>query len=114
MDPTFSAAIPFNAAADFYIDSYERFLTAFSDPYYIEVIEPDERNFVDKGQLDKDQSDEGGEGLAGKKTVVRAMSTLGYCRSMIRDGKAAVEVEDRVWDNFTQYQQNQVKEAERD
>jgi hypothetical protein len=32
----------------FVVLSLQQFTNAFSDPYYLEVIEPDERNFVDK------------------------------------------------------------------
>jgi hypothetical protein len=95
MDPAFASSIEFDSAADWYIHSYEAYLAAYADPYYVEVIEPDEKNFVDKGQLD------GPDG--GKKTVVRAVSTLGVCRSMIKDGKPVVAVKEEIWDTFKQY-----------
>ena len=43
----------------------------------MEVIEPDEWNFIDKS----------GESNGGRATVV---STLGVCRDIIRDGKTLV------------------------
>jgi EthD domain len=85
MDPAFSATIDFDAAADWLVESYEGYLAAYTDPYYINTIEPDERNFVDK---------------EGKTTIVRAMSTLGFCRSMIKDGKPSVPVSDEIWAKF--------------
>jgi hypothetical protein len=97
MDPAFATSIEFDSAAMWSVESYDAYLKAYADPYYVNVIEPDEHNFVDKGQLD-------GQGAGtGKKTVVRAVSTLGVCRSMIKDGKAAVAVEDGIWHTFKQY-----------
>ena len=89
MDPAFSGSIDYNAAADFYVESYERFFASYQDPYYLNVIEPDEQKFVDKGQVD-----------GGKKTVVRAMSTLGTAKSMIKDGKETVQVKSEIWENW--------------
>jgi hypothetical protein len=100
MDEAFAAPIEYDAAADWYIESYEKYLAAYADPYYINVIEPDENNFVNKGQLDGT--------IRGTKTVVRAITTLGVYRSMIQDGKASVEVKDEIWTNFKEYH---VKEA---
>ena len=96
MDPNFNTSIDFDAAAIWYIESYDRYLAAYQDPYYLTVIEPDERNFVDKGQLSGQEP--------GKKTVVRAMSTLGVPRSMIKDGKASVDVNDGIWAKFKEFQ----------
>jgi hypothetical protein len=101
MDPAFATTIQFDAAADWYVESYEAYLAAYADPYYVEVIEPDEHNFVDKGQLAN-----GSE--AGKKTVIRAVSTLGHCRSMIKDGKPSVAVTGDIWENFQRYKANQI------
>lgn len=95
MDEAFATTVEFDAAVDWYVESYEAYLAAYTDPYYVEVIAPDEDNFVDKGQLDGPD--------AGKKTVVRAVSTLGYCRSMIAEGKPLVPVKDEIWDKFKAY-----------
>lgn len=96
IEPSFSEAIEYDAAADWYVESYESYQAAYKDPYYIDIIEPDEQNFVDKGQVAK-------PGNEGKKTVITAMSTLGYCRSMIKDGKPAVEVKDEIWEKFKEF-----------
>jgi len=40
--------IEFDGIAMFLVPSLKRFTDGFLDPYYIEVIEPDERNFLDK------------------------------------------------------------------
>jgi hypothetical protein len=95
MDPAFATSIAFDSAADWYVESYEAYLAAYADPYYVEVIEPDEHNFVDKGQLDSAESV--------TKTVVRAVSTLGVCRSMIKDGKPSVEIKEEIWNTFKDY-----------
>jgi hypothetical protein len=41
----------FDGIAVFVVPSLEHFNNAFNDPYYIEVIEPDEKKFVDKEGL---------------------------------------------------------------
>lgn len=40
--------IEFDGIAMFLVPSLKQFTDAFNDPYYIEVIEPDERQFLDK------------------------------------------------------------------
>lgn len=40
--------IEFDGIAMFLVPSLKQFTDAFSDPYYIEVIEPDERKMLDK------------------------------------------------------------------
>lgn len=52
-------------------------MAAFKDPYYINVIEIDERNFVDKG-------------AAGSTAIVGAVGTLGFCKDVILGGKSMV------------------------
>jgi hypothetical protein len=72
----FSGSLDFDGAADWYTNSYERYLAAFNDEYYRTVIEPDEWNFVDKGDLKE-----------GRREVVRACSTMGVNRTLIKSGK---------------------------
>ncbi|KAL1891025.1 hypothetical protein Sste5346_007847 [Sporothrix stenoceras] len=91
MDPVFASGIEFDAAADFYVKSYDDYLAAYKDPYYLAVIEPDEHNFVDKSRPE------------GQTTVVRAMSTLGQCRYMIRDGQPVVDVSDEIWARWHEF-----------
>jgi hypothetical protein len=38
----------FDGIAVFVVESLQQFTDAFNDPYYLEVIEPDEKEFVDK------------------------------------------------------------------
>jgi hypothetical protein len=95
MDPAFSAGVNFDAAAVWHVKSYDAYVAAYKDPYYIDVIEPDEQNFVDKGQMDGKNP--------GKVTVVRAMSTIGVYRYIIKDGKPAVDVSDDIWEKFNSY-----------
>ncbi len=87
----FKTIIDYDAAADLYVENYESYINAFSDPYYLNVIEPDEQKFVDKGQLGQ---------APGKKTVVRALTTVGINRSIIKDGKPAMQVDDEIWAKF--------------
>ncbi|CAK7210693.1 hypothetical protein SEUCBS140593_000917 [Sporothrix eucalyptigena] len=94
MDPAFSMPIDFDAAADFYVKSYEDYLKAYSDPYYLAVIEPDEQNFVDKGQC-------GGPDT--RTTVVRAMTTVGQCRYILRDGQPVVDVSEAIWARWHEF-----------
>lgn len=41
----------FDGCALFEIQSFEQFARAFDDKYYINVIEPDERKFIDKKKV---------------------------------------------------------------
>lgn len=43
-----TTAVEFDGIAMFLVPSLEQFTVAFQDPYYLEVIEPDEREFLDK------------------------------------------------------------------
>lgn len=96
MDEDFAATLEFDAAVDWYVESVEGYLAAYADPYYVNVIEPDEHNFIDK---------DGASGSGpGKKTVIRAISTCGFCRSMIKDGTAAIPVAGDIWQKFNEYQ----------
>lgn len=45
--------IQFDGIAMFLISSLEKFVAAFKDPYYINVIEPDERELIDKDGVGK-------------------------------------------------------------
>jgi hypothetical protein len=38
----------FDGIAMFVVESLQQFTDAFNDPYYLQVIEPDEKEFVDK------------------------------------------------------------------
>lgn len=40
--------VEFDGVAIFVVSSLEQFKEAFNDPYYMEVIEPDERLMIDK------------------------------------------------------------------
>jgi hypothetical protein len=73
--PSGSATLDYDAGVDWYVPSYEAYEATFKDPYYVNVIEPDEWNFVDKG---------GGKEIAG------AVSTVGVSREIIKDGKSCV------------------------
>ncbi|CAK7233621.1 hypothetical protein SCUCBS95973_008656 [Sporothrix curviconia] len=99
MDLAFSMPVDFDAAADFYVKSYDRYLAAYKDPYYIHVIEPDEQNFVDKGQC----AGRGGSSTDTKTTVVRAMTTIGQCRYIIRDGKPVADVSEEIWQRWHEF-----------
>jgi hypothetical protein len=58
-------------------------------------MEPDEQNFVDKGQLDGAKQ--------GEKVVVRAGCTLGYYRNMIKNGKPVFGVNNDVWGRWNEW-----------
>lgn len=111
-DGEFKTGSPFEACADFYVKDYKDYLAAFRDPYYLEVVKKDEDNFVDKGQVA--QGARGGikggsaavaekESVGGGSGSARAISAMGVCRSVIRDGKAVVDVPEqvlRVWEEY--------------
>lgn len=82
MTPEWRNGISYDGAALMDVVSYEAYVQAYSDPYYINVIEPDERNFVAKD-------------FHGKRQVLKAMSTLGVCKPMVERGKAQIEYKPR-------------------
>jgi hypothetical protein len=43
-----TSPVEFDGIAMFLVPSLDKFTEAFIDPYYIEVIEPDEREMIDK------------------------------------------------------------------
>jgi hypothetical protein len=55
-------------------ESFDRFIAAFSDPYYINVIEIDERRFLDKTKS------------------VSPTSTMGLTKTVIQGGDIKVDV----------------------
>lgn len=75
--PSGNSGLDYDGGVDWYVTDYDAYEAAYKDPYYINVIEPDEWNFVDKGD--------------GKGKVAGAVSTVGVCRDIVRDGKAVVE-----------------------
>lgn len=74
--PSGSRTLDYDGGVDWYVRSYEDYEAAFKDPYYLKVIEPDEWNFVDKGE---------GTAIAG------AVSTVGIARDIVRGGRSCVE-----------------------
>lgn len=104
-DGGFKAGSPFEACADFYVKDYNDYLAAFQDPYYLEVIKPDEDTFVDKGQVDGSSTKELGK--------LKAISTMGLCKSIIRDGQAVVSIPEEVQATWERYQQQKEKRASR-
>lgn len=89
MNPEFNGSLDFNAAADWYFEDYETYMAAYNDPYYIDVIMPDEDTFVDK---------------TSKTTIMRAFTTLGVNRYMIEDGVPVVDVAPDIMKRFNEYQ----------
>lgn len=73
--PSGNGTLDYDGGVDWYVKSYEGFEASFKDPYYLNVIEPDEWNFVDKGE---------------GKEIVGAVRTVGISRDIIRDGKSCV------------------------
>ncbi|RDW65239.1 hypothetical protein BP5796_09931 [Coleophoma crateriformis] len=78
--PSGEGALDYDGGADFYVADYASYEAAFRDPYYINVIEPDERRFVDKGSQ---------SGAVGTR-IVGAVSTVGFEKVIIEGGKAMV------------------------
>lgn len=59
-------------------ESFDRFIAAFSDPYYVNVIEIDERRFLDKAKS------------------VSPTSTMGLMKTVIQGGDIKVDVGEDV------------------
>ncbi|EPE29254.1 Dimeric alpha+beta barrel [Glarea lozoyensis ATCC 20868] len=72
-----AGVLDYDSGVDWYVRDYDAYERAYEDPYYLEVIEPDEWNFIDKS---------GGE----TGGIATAVSTLGVCRDIVRDGKSMV------------------------
>ncbi|RVX70411.1 hypothetical protein B0A52_05910 [Exophiala mesophila] len=98
-DGQFKSSSGFEACADFYVRDYNDYLKAFQDPYYLEVIAQDEENFVDKG-IERFGNREQGYNVG----EVRAISTMGITKSIIKDGKAVIQVPDSVWKKWEEFQ----------
>ncbi|KAF2462820.1 NAD(P)-binding protein [Lindgomyces ingoldianus] len=47
LQPTGRSPLAFDGMGDFWVKKYEDFEAAFLDPYYLEVIQPDEKNLID-------------------------------------------------------------------
>ena len=78
--PSGNETLDFDGGVDWYVLDYKKYEAAYQDPYYINVIEPDEHNFVDKGTR--------------KTGIASAISTLGVCRNIVLDGKSLVKQAD--------------------
>lgn len=89
MHPEFRGSLDFDAAADWYFEDHKAYLAAYEDPYYKEVINPDESNFIDKES---------------KTTVAQSFSTMGVNKHIIRDGKPAVLIADDIMQKFKAYE----------
>jgi hypothetical protein len=46
-DATGRSPLSYDGMADFYVKKYEDFEAAFLDPYYLEIIQPDEKILID-------------------------------------------------------------------
>ncbi|KAJ5131091.1 uncharacterized protein N7515_007130 [Penicillium bovifimosum] len=82
---SFAAAVPlplstvdFDGAVIWEFPSLDTFLSAFSHPYYVNVIAPDEKNFLEKT-------------LNETATV-----TMGYLRPIVSEGESTVECDDQL------------------
>lgn len=72
--PPFHGTLDYEAMADFEVDNLGKFTAAFSDPYYLNVIKPDEANFLDS-----------------KSTEVIGARTMGITKKIVEDGKAQID-----------------------
>lgn len=73
--------------AELVLESFEKMTAAFSDPYYLHVIKPDEVNFLDS-----------------TSTEVIAATTMGISKPIVLDGNAVVDTTKtmtvwREWEN---------------
>jgi hypothetical protein len=89
MLPEFRGNFDFDAAADWYFEDYSAYLAAYDDPYYKDIINPDENKFIDKHS---------------KTTTLQTFSTMGYNKPIIRDGKPAVHIADDIMKRWEEYQ----------
>lgn len=71
--------------AELEVESFERFTAACTDPYYLNVIKPDENNFLDS-----------------KSTEVIGASTMGISKIVVEGGKALIDTSKvmSVWEEW--------------
>lgn len=103
-DGSFKSSSQYEAAADFYVKDPSHYVNAFKDPYYLNVVSADENNFVDKGQVETSKGDDKAGNQNSESPGILAMSTMGYTRDIIKDGKAVVEVNDDIWQKWQEWQ----------
>lgn len=71
--------------AELEVESFEKFTVACTDPYYLNVIKPDEINFLDS-----------------KSTEIIGASTMGVSRKIVEGGKALIDISKvmSVWEEW--------------
>jgi hypothetical protein len=89
MNPEFQGNLAFDAAADWYFEDYEAYLAAYDDPYYQEVINPDEDNFIDK---------------TSKAMAFQSFSTMGVNKHIIQGGRPLILIPEDIRKRFDEYQ----------
>ncbi|KAF2399758.1 hypothetical protein EJ06DRAFT_556880 [Trichodelitschia bisporula] len=88
---TFSAPVPFDGEAAFLVADWRRFMSGFNDPYYMDVIRPDEEKFADE----KDAL-----GIGQSALVMALVTRPNY---IVKDGKIVVPVSAEVEEKWAQY-----------
>lgn len=79
----------FDGAAEKTFPSFEKFTKAFEDPYYINVMEPDERRFRDKSGV--------------PQVATQATSTMGVVREIVVGGRAVVDLSEEVMEGWREW-----------
>lgn len=83
--PPLHGTLDYEGMAELEVESLEKFTAACSDPYYLNVIKPDEIKFLDS-----------------KSTQVIVTSTMGVSKKIVEDGKALVDTSEvmSVWEEW--------------
>lgn len=71
--------------AELEVENFEKFTAACADPYYLNVIKPDEINFLDS-----------------KSTEVIGASTMGVSKKIVEGGRALIDTSKvmSVWEEW--------------
>ena len=71
--------------AEVVVETFDQFTAACTDPYYLNVIKPDEINFLDS-----------------KSIEVIGASTMGVSKKIVEDGKALIDTSKvmSVWEEW--------------
>ena len=80
-------SLDFDGAGSMIFSSFDSFLAAFADPYYINVIAVDECRFSDKSK------------------TVTATSTMGTPKKIVDDGEIKIKLKEGVIEEFKKWEE---------
>lgn len=85
MQPPLHGTLDYEGMVELEVESFDRFTAACTDPYFLNVLKPDEINFLDS-----------------KSTEVIGASTMGVSKKIVEGGKAMIDTSKvmSVWEEW--------------